>query len=157
MQRSRTRAEQPALGEPVDIFLRVRYAETDKMGIVYHANFFVWFEIGRTELVRQRGIPYSEMEQAEDCHIVVANAICTYRAPARYDDLLTVRTWLRELRSRVIVFGYEVLAEDGRRLATGETTHVVVDHTGKPRSLPERFRQTLAAPSPEDASTMAEF
>jgi acyl-CoA thioester hydrolase len=146
--RRRLRSDQEAIGEPVDVSLRVRYAETDKMGIVYHANYFVWFEIGRTELVRQRSIPYSEMEQEEDCHIVVANATCTFRAPARYDDVLTVRTRLRDVRSRVIVFAYEVLTEDGRLLAEGETTHVVTDGRGKPRALPDHFRQALTAPTP---------
>jgi acyl-CoA thioester hydrolase len=126
----RRKAEEERRGEPVDVSIRVRYAETDKMGIVYHANYFVWFEIGRTELVRQRSIPYSAMEQEEDCHIVVANATCTFRAPARYDDVLTIRTWLQAVRSRVIVFAYEVLTEDGRLLAAGETTHVVTDGRG---------------------------
>src|SRR4051794_23718774 len=83
-------------GASYDVSLRVRYAETDQMGIVYYANYFVWFEIGRTEILRQRGFSYRALEEEEGCFIVVANAACTYRASARYDDLITVRTRLKE-------------------------------------------------------------
>src|SRR4051794_13796272 len=109
------------------------------MGIVYHANYLVWFEIGRTEVLRRTGFAYRDLEEQEDCHIVVANLSVTYRAPARYDDVLTIRTRVKSIRSRVVMFEYEVLHEDGRRLATGETTHVITDRTGKPRVLPERY------------------
>jgi len=132
--------------ESVDVSIRVRYAETDKMGIVYHANYLVWFEIGRTEFLRERGFAYRDLEEEEDCHIVVASLSCTFRAPARYDDVLTIRTFIKSVRSRVVVFEYEVLHEDGRRLATGETTHVVTDHLGKPRVLPEQYRRALEGP-----------
>jgi acyl-CoA thioester hydrolase len=131
-------------GEAVDLSIRVRYAETDQMGIVYYANYFIWFELGRTELLRQRGFTYRDVEEQENCFIVVADARCTYRAPARYDDVITIRTQVTGLRSRVITFGYEVLSEDGRLLARGETTHVITDRTGKPRALPEKFRAVLA-------------
>ena len=128
---------------PVDVTIRVRYAETDQMGIVYYANYFVWFEIGRTEILRQRGFSYRALEEEEGCYIVVANAACTFRASARYDDLITIRTWLKEVRSRVVVFSYEVISDKGRRLANGETTHVVTDLNGKPRALPEAYRRAL--------------
>ena len=132
--------------QTTDVSFRVRYAETDKMGIVYHANYLVWLEIGRTELLRQRGFVYRELEEQYDCHIVVANVSCTYRAPARYDDLITVRTGVKSVRSRVVIFDYEVFHEDGRRLATAETTHVVTDHLGKPRVLPDPYRRALEDP-----------
>jgi acyl-CoA thioester hydrolase len=128
----------------VDMSVRVRYAETDQMGIVYYANYFVWFELGRTELLRQRGYTYRQVEAEDGCFIVVADARCTYRSPARYDDLITIRTRVVDLRSRVVVFGYELLGEDGRLIATGETTHVITDRQGKPRALPEKFRNALS-------------
>src|SRR5687767_5823603 len=90
----------------VDMAVRVRYAETDQMGIVYYANYFVWFELGRTELLRQRGYTYREVEEQDGCFIVVAEARCAYRSPARYDDLITIRTHVMDVRSRVVVFGY---------------------------------------------------
>src|SRR5512144_2097864 len=100
----------------VDIEMRVRYAETDQMGIVYHASYLVWFEIGRTELLRQRGFTYRDLEDQDGCYIVVTRVACTYHAPARYDDVLTIRTRLQRLHSRLVAFRYEVLSEDGRRL-----------------------------------------
>ncbi len=133
-----------AFGAATDVSVRVRYAETDQMGIVYYANYFVWFELGRVELLRERGFTYRDFEEQEDCFIVVADARCTYRAPVRYDDIVTIRTRVTGLRSRVLTFGYEVLAENGKLLATGETTHVVTDRQGRPRALPEKYRTILA-------------
>ena len=126
--------------------VRVRYAETDKMGIVYHANFFVWFEIGRTELVRQRGIPYSTLEQAEDRHIVVANATCTYRAPARYDDLLTIRTTLSEWPTdHRLRFRQEVFNADGKLLTVGDVLlyflrSATMERTPMPKEMAEKLK-----------------
>jgi acyl-CoA thioester hydrolase len=133
--------------DTVDLEIRVRYAETDQMGIVYYANYFVWFELGRTELLRARGFTYRDVEEQDDCFIVVADARCTYRAPARYDDVITIRTRVTGVRSRVITFGYEILAEDARLLARGESTHVITDRNGKPRALPEKYRRALAPTS----------
>lgn len=133
--------------EFVDTIVRVRYAETDQMHVAYYASHFVWFELGRTELFRQRGYAYRELEEREDCYLVVAEAHCRYRAPARYDDVLTVRTRVKAARSRVVVFTYEILATDGRRVATGETVHVVTGRQGRPRTLPEKYRQALLAPA----------
>lgn len=130
----------------VDTAVRVRYAETDRMGVAYYANHLVWFEIGRTEFFRRRGHVYKELEEQEGCYIIVAEVRCRYHSPAHYDEQLTVRTCVKEARSRVIVFSYEILAEDGRPVATGETVHVITDRKGKPRSLPERYRQALLAP-----------
>jgi acyl-CoA thioester hydrolase len=129
--------------EFADLQIRVRYAETDQMGVVYYANHLVWFELGRTEFLRQRGYTYREIEEREGCYLVVVEAHCTYRSPARYDDLLTIRTRVKEARSRLVIFSYEILGEDARVVATGETTHVITDREGKPRSLPEPYRLAL--------------
>jgi len=125
--------------------IRVRYAETDQMGVVYYANFFVWFEIGRVEFFRSLGFSYREMEQADDCYIVVAEAKCSYRKPARYDDVLRVRTRILEARRRTIRFGYEVHEDSsGDLLARGETLHVICGKNGRPRSLPEKYLKLFA-------------
>lgn len=122
--------------------LRVRYAETDQMGIVYYANFFVWFEIGRTDLCRQHGFAYRQMEQEDGLYIMVAETRCRYKAPARYDDEILVRTCLRAVRKRVLVFGYEVYRQAGDELlAEGETVHVITDREGHPRALPDKYRE----------------
>src|SRR5437660_9613798 len=88
--------------------LRVRYAETDQMGVAYHANYFIWFEVGRVDLLRQLGFSYREMESQDGCFIAVVDARCRYKAPARYDDTIMVRTYLRHVRESMIHFGYEV-------------------------------------------------
>lgn len=121
--------------------LRVRYAETDQMGVVYYANYFVWFEIGRTDFCRQHGYAYREMEKQDGLYIIVAEARCRYKAPARYDDEITVRTCLRGVRKRVLIFGYQVYREmNDELLAEGETVHVITDRDGRPRSLPDKVR-----------------
>lgn len=121
--------------------LRVRYAETDQMGVVYYANYLVWFEIGRTEFCHRHGFAYREMEESDGLFIMVAEARCRYKAPARYDDELEVRTRLRAMRKRVLTFGYEVCRPlTGDLLAEGETVHVVTDREGRPRVLPDKYR-----------------
>lgn len=120
--------------------IRVRYAETDRMGVVYHSNFAIWFEVGRVEALRQLGFQYREMEEQDDCHIAVVDLRVRYKAPARYDDELMVRTELRNLRDSLLHFGYEVRrAADGELLAEGETTHIVVDRKFNKRPLPEKY------------------
>jgi acyl-CoA thioester hydrolase len=121
-----------------ETLLRVRYAETDKMGIVYYANYLVWFEIGRTDYCRARGFSYRDMEESEDAFLVVAEAYCRYKAAAYYDDELIVRTHITELRKRSLRFGYEIV-----RAANG---HVVTDSNGRVRSFPEGYAQRLLAP-----------
>lgn len=128
-----------------EVKLRVRYAETDQMGVAYHSNFLIWFEVGRVELMRQLGFDYKDMEQRDGCYIAVADARCRYKQPARYDDELVVRTHVRNLRPSLIHFGYEVLrASDGTLLAEGETVHVVTDSNMKKREMPERYHEALA-------------
>ncbi|HUO35952.1 MAG TPA: thioesterase family protein [Candidatus Acidoferrum sp.] len=126
--------------------VRVRYAETDQMGVVYHGNYFTWFEIGRVELCRQLGFEYKKMESEDDSFIVVAEAYCRYKRPARFDDLLTVRTRVVESLRRTIRFGYELLNETtGEIIATGETVHVICDRQGRPKALPEKYRKYFPA------------
>lgn len=121
--------------------LRVRYAETDQWGTVYHSNFFIWFEVGRVELMRALGFNYKDMEEQDDSHTVVVDVRCSYEKPARYDDLIRVRTWVAESRKRTIRFAYEVFNDTtGQRLATGETLHVICDGQGRPKELPEKYR-----------------
>lgn len=120
--------------------LRVRYAETDQMGVVYHSNHFIWFEVGRVELLRQLGFSYRDMETNDNRFIAVAEAKCRYRAPARYDEEVVVRTQLLNVRESVVHFGYELRrAQDGSLLAEGETTHIVTDASMKIAALPEKY------------------
>ena len=125
--------------------LRVRYVETDQMGVVYHTNFLIWFEVGRVELLRQLGFTYREMESEDGCYIAVADLRCRYKAPARYDELIVVRTWLKNVRGSLIHFSYEILRDDGAELlAEGETTHIVTDAGMRRRELPEKYQAVLA-------------
>ena len=125
--------------------LRVRYAETDQMGVAYYGNYFTWFEVGRAEFLRERGFDYRTLEREEGCYIVVAEANCRYKAPARYDDLLRIRTDLRNIRGPLLHFGYSVLRdEDSSLLAEGETKHFVADVQMKARTLPEKYLRALS-------------
>jgi acyl-CoA thioester hydrolase len=140
-------APETVFGEWHETLLRVRYSETDKMGIVYYANYLVWFEIGRAEFCRARGFSYRDMEEHDDAFLVVAEAYCRYKAPAYYDDELFVRTHIAELRRRSLRFGYEIVrVSDDQIIAEGETGHVVTDGNGRVRSFPEGYAQRLLAP-----------
>jgi acyl-CoA thioester hydrolase len=120
--------------------LRVRYAETDKMGVAYHSNFLIWFEVGRVELLRQLGFQYKEMEQHDNCHLPVVDLRIRYKAPAQYDDEIVVRTGLKRASASLLHFSYEVLREcDGLLLATGESMHIVVDDKLVRTSLPKKY------------------
>jgi acyl-CoA thioester hydrolase len=126
--------------------IRVRYAETDQMGVVYYANFFIWFEIGRVELLRQLGFQYKEMEIDDDCHIPVVEANCRYKSPARYDDELLLETTVLALRRTVIKFGYRLLRQENQALtllAEGETTHVTVNRSMRKVRLPQKYVTVL--------------
>ena len=120
----------------VEASLRVRYAETDAMGIVYHANYVVWFEVGRGEFMRQRGGDYSEFEK-QGLYLPVTEVDARFIAPARYDDLVVVRTSVAEVRSRSVTMYYEVLMQDtGQLLVTGHTKHLCMDREGRVRRFP---------------------
>ena len=135
---------------------RVRYAETDQMGVVYYANYFVWFEIGRTDFLRHLGYDYATLEKEHDCLLPVVEVTCRYKAPARYDDELVLETRLLHLRTSVIKFGYRLFkpASDGSAmtlLAEGETIHVVVSREMQKVPLPDKYVAPLrAAVSPPD-------
>ena len=135
---------------PVTTEVRVRYAETDQMGIVYYANYLVWFEIGRVELLRALGFSYSLLETKHQCILPVIEATCRYRAPARYDDEILIETRPSLLRGSVIKFAYRILrkAPDGeapKLLAEGETVHVVCDDQLNKKPLPEHYAAALQA------------
>lgn len=139
-------AEDSSFEEWHETLIRVRYSETDKMGVVYHANYLIWFEIGRTEFCRARGFSYRDMEENDDAaFLVVAESYCRYKAAAYYDDELLVRTHITELRRRSLRFGYEIVRiSDGKVIAEGETGHVVTDGQGRVRSLPPGYSKLLA-------------
>jgi len=147
---------QPEPTEFHDAPVRVRYAETDQMGVVYHANYLIWFEIGRVELMRALGFEYKTMESEDDCYIVVAEVSCRYLHPARYDELLRVRTRISQAGNRIVKYSYELLRDsDDHLLATGATTHVICGRDGKPKQLPEKYRnkfRALAAASPSGSN-----
>ena len=125
---------------PTDIEFRVRYAETDQMGVVYHANYLVWCEMGRTDFIRRRGMSYADMERAGTL-LAVADVNARFHAAARYEELVRVRTTLAEIHSRRIVFDYLITnAETEQRLVTARTSLVSIDSRGRPRALPEDIR-----------------
>lgn len=121
--------------------VRVRYAETDRQGIVYHANYFVWMELGRTDFLRKSGFPYPDLEAA-GIVFAVSEARCRFRGAAEYDDEVEVATRVREVRSRSVVFEYELRAGE-RPLASGETTLVALDVERRPRRIPDELRAAL--------------
>ncbi len=126
--------------------LRVRYAETDQMGVVYHSNYLIWFEVGRTDLIRALGLDYKSMEREEGVGIAVVEVTCRYKAPARYDDELIVRTTLAGIRGSVLRFTYTLhRAQDDLLLCEGATTHVVVSTSMKRAPMPERYAEVFRA------------
>jgi len=134
---------QPVAGEAR---VRVRYAETDQMGIVYHANYLVWFEVGRVELMRQRGLDYKRLEIDEGCWIAVVEATARYKSPARYDDELIIETRVTQLRGHIIRFAYKIRrANDHHLLCEGETVHVVLGRDMKRARIPKKYADLLSA------------
>jgi len=126
--------------EPVDTILRVRYAETDQMGVVYYSNYLIWMELRRVELFRAQGISYRAMEDTDATLPVVSEANCRYSRPARYDDEVRVRTTLAVADPRMIRFEYEIFNQaSGTRLATGFTKHIFCGRDVRPTKLPEKY------------------
>jgi acyl-CoA thioester hydrolase len=120
--------------------LRVRYAETDQMGVVYYANYLVWMEVGRVDLCRTCGFEYREMERQDGVLLAVAEANCRYLAPARFDDEVIVRTWIESAHRRMVTFAYEMrLVADDCKLATGYTKHLFLDRDLRQTKLPEKY------------------
>jgi acyl-CoA thioester hydrolase len=130
--------------------VRVRYAETDQMNVVYYANYLVWFEVGRVELLRTLGFSYRQLEEEHGCILPVIEATCRYRSPARYDDQILIETRPALLRGPVLKFAYRILrkAEEGADptlLAEGETVHVVCDSQMNKKPLPAHYADALRA------------
>jgi acyl-CoA thioester hydrolase len=134
---------------PVTTEVRVRYAETDQMGIVYYANYLVWFELGRVEVLRSLGLTYSKLETEHGCILPVVDARCRYRAPARYDDEIVIETRPDMLRGSVIKFAYKIYRKPDQKekqrelLADGETVHVVCDAQLQRKPLPDHYIDAL--------------
>jgi acyl-CoA thioester hydrolase len=125
--------------------VRVRYAETDQMGVVYHSNYLIWFEVGRVEFIRHLGLNYKQMEE-EGCGIAVVDVHARFKAPARYDDELIIETRLLAARGAVVKFGYRILrVGDGALLCEGETMHVCVGKDMKKMCLPPKYAERFAA------------
>ncbi len=119
--------------------IRVRYQETDNMGVVYYANYLVWFEVARTEYLRSLGIAYRDLEE-KGIYLIVASAGCQYKSPARYDDIVRVKTWISELRNTSLRFDYK-LHVASRLVATGESIHVFTNRSFKPMRIPEEVKK----------------
>jgi acyl-CoA thioester hydrolase len=131
----------------VETTVNVRYAETDQMGIVYYANYLVWFEVGRVAWCKAKGFHYAEMESTDKRYLMVAEASCRYKAPAQFEDDIIVRTGLAKATDRIIHYRYEICRKStGQLLATGATTHVVADMNFRPTRLPDSYRKYFALP-----------
>ena len=139
-----TEVAEVATGLECSVRLRVRYPETDRMGVAYHAHYLVWFELGRTEWMRERGVDYGTLEERDGIFFPVVEASVRYRRSATYDDELVVRTRLREVGASRVRFEYTLLRErDDETLATAFTQHAAVGRTGRPMRLPAGLRRTL--------------
>jgi len=140
--------------EVYETSLRVRYAETDQMGVVYHSNYIIWFEVGRVEMLRQLGFTYREMEKQDGIHLPVVDARCRFKIPAFYDEPITIRTMLLNVRDSLLHFGYEVVrTQDGVLLAEGETIHMVVSDQFKRIRLPHRYLDTFRRAAGKDSAS----
>lgn len=134
----------PASTPVVEIEERVRYSETDQMGVAHNKSHFEWFELGRTEFCRKRGVPYKDIE-ARGFYLVVVEAFCRYRQPLRYDQLFLIRVALREATAKKVIFDYEILSGDERGLiASGYTVHIVTNVKGEVSFLPESILRQIA-------------
>ena len=135
--------------------LRVRYVETDQMGVVYHSNYIIWFEVGRVEMLRQLGFTYSEMEKQDGTHLAVVDLRCRFKTPARYDDLISIRTRLMNVRESLVHFGYELLrADDQTLLAEGESVHLVVDRALQAHATAGEISHAIPASGGETVATL---
>lgn len=143
MIREKTESQPPSLRHTSLSTVRVRYAETDQMGVAYYANYLVWFEVGRSQFCSDCGFSYRDMERETGLFLIVAEARCRYKTPARYEDELTVKTAISELTRRTIRFSYQIERADGVAIAEGETLHVLINSDGRPSTLPDRYRSFL--------------
>jgi acyl-CoA thioester hydrolase len=147
MPRSNLMLKNDAETEFIETQVNVRYAETDQMGIVYYANYLVWFEVGRVAWCKAKGFHYAEMESTDKRYLMVAEASCRYKAPALFEDDITVRTGLAKATDRVIHYCYQICNKrTGQLLATGDTKHVVADMSLRPSRLPNQYRKYFGLP-----------
>jgi acyl-CoA thioester hydrolase len=123
--------------------VKVRYAETDQMSVAYYANYFVWFEVGRSQYCNDCGFSYRDMERETGLFLIVAEASCRYKNLARYEDELIIRTRVTESTRRTLRFSYEIERADGAAVAIGETLHVLINAEGRPSSFPEKYLSFL--------------
>lgn len=131
--------------------LRVRYAETDQMGVVYYANHYIWMEVARVELCKASGFNYRDIERQDGIFMAVAESNCRYHAPARFDDEIVVKTWIGEASARTVTIHYEMrLAEGGLLLATGHTRHVFVNSQMNKTRLPEKYYAMFGISAPRN-------
>lgn len=127
--------------------IRVRYAETDQMGVVYYANYLVWMETGRVDFCKASGFRYKDMELQDGVFLAVVDARCRYISPARFDEEIVIRTSLAKANSRMVSFAYEMIrSEDGRRVACGETKHVFCGRDMRPVRLPAKYVALWSTP-----------
>jgi len=127
----------------VDVDVRVRYAETDQMGVAYYGSYVVWFEVGRSAYCRTKGFSYRELEEM-GYRLVVVDLRARYKGSAKYDDLIVVRTQLKDLKNRMLTFAYRILKKDNNELIVqGETRHLCLNKRGNPGSMPEKFLNRL--------------
>jgi len=137
----------PKPAQVVETRIRVRFAETDQMGIVYHSNYLIWMEVGRVEYCRAAGIRYRDMELNDGILLAVAEANCRYISPARYDEEVIVRTAVAQAHPRMVAFGYEIVsAESSRSLAEGFTKHVFCGRDLRPCRLPAKYHSYFGIP-----------
>ncbi|MFH1665582.1 MAG: thioesterase family protein [Candidatus Omnitrophota bacterium] len=125
------------------INIRARYKETDQMGVVYYSNYLVWFEVARTEFFRARGIEYRKLEEEQNIYLPVVEAFCRYKAPVRYDDIVTVTTVLSSIGGTRLVFDYEI-RKDGEVTTVGQTKHAFVNEKGAPVPVPGNIKAILS-------------
>ena len=121
--------------------IRVRYQETDNMGVVYYANYLVWFEVARTEFLRSLGLVYRDLE-AKGYYLMVAAISCKYKASAKYDDIVKIHSWVPEVKNSSMKFGYKLFVGD-KLIATGESTHVCTNKSGRPIRIPEEVKNLV--------------
>jgi len=145
MKEAKDKSTQPGIISEARV--RVRYAETDQMGVAYHGNYFVWFEVGRSQYCNDCGFSYRELEARHGLYLIVAEAHCRYKTSAKYEDELTIRTFVKELTRRTIRFGYEIVRADGVKVATGETLHILINKENRPTSFPAPFLELLRGDS----------
>lgn len=118
--------------------IRVRYQETDNMGVVYYANYLTWFEVGRTEYFKSFGVSYRDLE-TKGIYLMVAAASCQYKSPARYDDVVRIHTWMPEMKNSSLKFAYKLFVGE-RVAATGESVHVFTNKQGRPTRIPAEIK-----------------